>query len=61
MRLEILERQFDRNKGHSMRVHGGKAMSETGLMYRCYRCRLLILIDKEKRKVSNENFNDRQR
>lgn len=40
-KLEILEGQFDRNKRHSLKKHRGKALSETGFVKGCYRCKLI--------------------
>ena len=47
-KLEILQIAFDKNKGHSKRLHRGRSYQETGSVKGCYRCLLLDSIDKVK-------------
>ena len=45
-KLELLKGKLEKNKGHSVKIHRERALSETGLLKRCYRCELLIEIGK---------------
>ena len=48
-KLELLKGKLEKNKGHSVKIHRERALSETGLLKRCYRCELLIEIGKIKK------------
>lgn len=50
-KLDTLMAAYDRNKRHSPRLHGGKSLQETGIVKGCYRCTLLVQIEKEKLKT----------
>lgn len=39
-----LRKILERNEGHDMRVHNGKAASQTGLLKGCFRCEVLMQI-----------------
>lgn len=49
-KLDILEGQLKRNKGHSNKKHKSQSLTQTGFVLGCYRCKIIQAIDLEKSK-----------
>ena len=49
--IKTLSEKLENNKGHNKIVHENKALSQTGLKKGCYRCLLLVQIDKIKKRL----------
>lgn len=42
MMKEQAERRLDKNEGHDTEAHAGKALTQTGFVRKCKRCRILM-------------------